>query len=364
MRPQSPLNSPPRLVHYAGSASGDHSARRIKHPGSRNRDSRLCARGGRYGQQNPGSVPRADYRHLQRVKRANFETKRIKHTKNMIRQARMEVGPAPILRFAPPPVRACLFDMDGLLIDSEDLITTCINEILSEYHKPPLSWSIKAQLQGRTLREASKIVLLHTNLPLSEDEYQQKLRQLHQKWFPMARPLPGVVQLLETLSAASEVEIALATSSNSEKFQLKTGHLSDLFSVFPARRRVLGDDARIPPGRHKPAPDIYLLALECVNEDLRREGRREITPEECLVLEDSIQGVEAGRRAGMQVVWCPHPGLLAEVKGQEERVLRGHLGEETERQDHERAAECHDNRWATLLPSLENFDYQMYGIIK
>lgn len=48
-----------------------------------------------------------------------------------------------------PAIRACLFDMDGLLIDSEDLYTLCTNETLRKYGKPDLPWSIKAQLQGR-----------------------------------------------------------------------------------------------------------------------------------------------------------------------------------------------------------------------
>jgi len=48
-----------------------------------------------------------------------------------------------------PPIRACLFDMDGLLIDSEDLYTICTNELLREYGRPDLPWSIKARLQGR-----------------------------------------------------------------------------------------------------------------------------------------------------------------------------------------------------------------------
>ena len=48
-----------------------------------------------------------------------------------------------------PNIRACLFDMDGLLIDSEDIYTFCNNIILHQYGKPSLPWSVKAQLQGR-----------------------------------------------------------------------------------------------------------------------------------------------------------------------------------------------------------------------
>lgn len=48
-----------------------------------------------------------------------------------------------------PPVRAAIFDMDGLLIDSEDLYTEVTNTILNKYGKQNLPWSIKAQLQGK-----------------------------------------------------------------------------------------------------------------------------------------------------------------------------------------------------------------------
>ena len=54
-----------------------------------------------------------------------------------------------------PPIRACLFDMDGLLIDSEDIYTLCTNRVLREFGKPDLPWSVKAQLQGRPAPEVS-----------------------------------------------------------------------------------------------------------------------------------------------------------------------------------------------------------------
>ena len=48
-----------------------------------------------------------------------------------------------------PKVRACLFDMDGLLLDTEDIYTLCNNVILHQCGRPSLPWNIKAQLQGR-----------------------------------------------------------------------------------------------------------------------------------------------------------------------------------------------------------------------
>ena len=48
-----------------------------------------------------------------------------------------------------PPVRACIFDVDGLLINSEDIYTEIYNNILHSYGKPDLPWTVKAKQQSR-----------------------------------------------------------------------------------------------------------------------------------------------------------------------------------------------------------------------
>lgn len=139
---------------------------------------------------------------------------------------------------------------------------------------------------------------------------------------------------------------------------------------------MLGDDPRVPAGRGKPAPDIYLLALKTVNDALAKEGNKDvIKPEECLVLEDAVPGVEAGRRAGMQVVWCPHEGLLKEYKGREKEVLAGLTGSykepevikptpevETPGQKVSGAPGKIDDGFGTLVKTLEDFPYEKFGI--
>ena len=186
--------------------------------------------------------------------------------------------------------------------------------------------------------------------------------------------MPGVAELLADLTA-SGTHIALATSSHAVNFKLKTSHLQPLFSHFAERNRVLGDDIRIPKGKGKPAPDIYLLALKTINDELVAKGQKEITPEECLVFEDSVPGVEAGRRAGMRVVWCPHPELLKIYRGREHEVLAGITGmsrlhNEVEQALDEAGAKGRvvgrpgkiGDGWAELLVSLEEFPYERYGI--
>lgn len=259
---------------------------------------------------------------------------------------------------APPPILACLFDMDGLLIDSEDLYTIVTNTVLRRYNKPDLPWSIKAKMQGRPGPSAGKVFQDWAQLPVGRDEFMAQTVALQKEHFPKTRPLPGVEELTRKLSG-SGVEIALATSSHRGNFDIKTKHLQHLFSVFQPEQRVLGDDPRIPAGRGKPAPDIYLLALQTINAKRRRDGQADIKPAQCLVFEDSVPGVESGRRAGMQVVWCPHPGLLNEYKGREEQVLAGLTGESEDLGS--TPGELGDG-WAVLYETLEDFPYERYGI--
>ncbi|KAI0012462.1 HAD-like protein [Xylariaceae sp. FL0662B] len=287
-----------------------------------------------------------------------------------------------------PPVRACLFDMDGLLLDTEDLYTICINLILDKYGRPSLPWSIKAKLQGRPAPQATALFHEWAKLPIPESQYQSELAALHRQHFPTAKPLDGVEKLLGDLGRTrwwdlkgeggvgngdkeekkkkkqnnkpQRVHIALATSSTSANFSIKTARWTELFSVFESHRRVLGDDPRIGKGRGKPLPDIYFLALKTINDSLDA-GERPIAPEECLVFEDSVPGVEAGRRAGMRVVWCPHPMLKKEYDGREREILAGRMGEAGEVDEHQ-LGEI-DDGWADYFPNLANFPYDKYGMV-
>ncbi|GAP91882.2 putative GS1 protein [Rosellinia necatrix] len=278
-----------------------------------------------------------------------------------------------------PPVRACLFDMDGLLLDTEDIYTRCINVILEKYGRPGLPWSIKARLQGRPGPDANALFHEWAKLPISEAEYLAQFTALQREHFPDAKPLPGVEALLANLDRTRRFEggsgyddddnhhhhhhrvhVALATSSTTANFAVKTERWAELFAVFEPRRRVLGDDPRIGRGRGKPMPDIYLLALRAINDSLPA-GERPVAPDECLVFEDSVPGVESGRRAGMRVVWAPHPMLKREYEGREGDVLAGRTGEAGQVDLHQLGER--DDGWADYYPDLTDFPYEKYGIV-
>ncbi len=156
--------------------------------------------------------------------------------------------------------------------------------------------------------------------------YTTEFHRIQEHESPKAQPLLGVEALLQTLSTSEsggrKIHIALGTSSHGGRFKLKTQHSEDFFGVFLKERRVLDDDKRIPKGRAKPSPEIYLVALKAINDTLD-DGEGKIKPEGCLVFEGGVPGVIAGRRVGMRVIWVPHQGLANQYSGREAEVLAG-----------------------------------------
>ncbi|KAJ8100521.1 HAD-like domain-containing protein [Lipomyces tetrasporus] len=238
-----------------------------------------------------------------------------------------------------PAIRACIFDMDGLLINSEDIYSEVTNSVLKEHGKPSLPWSVKADLQGRPGTEATARLLEWSQLPYSPDELYAIFAQRQQTRWKDTVPMPGAVELLQKLKAA-QVPIALATSSHRGNYLLKTAHLGHLFGLFDDDNMVLGDDPRIPKGRGKPAPDIWLVALATLNAKLPDHVEL-IKPEECLIFEDGIPGVMGAKAAGCQVVWVPHPMILKEFEDTKHEIV---------------------GEWGEVLPSLAVLEFEKYGL--
>ena len=197
--------------------------------------------------------------------------------------------------------------------------------------------------------------------------------------FENSKTLPGVDALLTTLKTRTSpsVLLSLASSAGHHKFALKTSHIPAINNAFddPALR-IFGDDPEMSDSKKKPEPDIFVLALKRLNRAETARGERAIMPEECLVFEDSIAGVEAARRAGMRVIWVPHPGLAEVCKGREMDVLMGRTEEDGHVPDYGVAVQgdaqsisttndqhmMTEDGMADMRSSLEDFPYQAYGI--
>lgn len=266
-----------------------------------------------------------------------------------------------------PTIRACIFDMDGLLINSEDIITLATNQLLGQYGRPVFTRSIRAQLMGVPDSTNSDVFHNWAKLPVSREQFKSELTEQFRLQFPDCKPLPGAETLVAKLSRArnvssgNRIELALASSCQSHSYDIKTSapETKQLLSFFPSDKRILGDDPRVREGRGKPAPDIYLVALQSLNSAMVY-GDKAIMPNECLVFEDSVAGVEAARRAGMRVVWVPHPDVAVEYQERQKSVLAGRTGMFRVGDDWQLGDI--DDGWAESIPSLEHFSYEKYGI--
>ncbi|MBY0274314.1 HAD-IA family hydrolase [Candidatus Binatia bacterium] len=205
-----------------------------------------------------------------------------------------------------PPATHVIYDMDGLLLDTERFYTEVTQEIVGRYGKT-FDWSVKSNMVGRPAIESARYLVATLELPITAEDYLREREGMLEALMPTAEPMPGAVELTRAL-AARGVPQAVATSTGRRLFALKTQRHRDWFALFAAV--VLGDDPRI--GRGKPAPDIFLLAARELAAD----------PASCVVLEDAPSGVAAARAAGMRVIAVPYPGMDAAKLADADVVLR------------------------------------------
>jgi sugar-phosphatase len=186
-----------------------------------------------------------------------------------------------------PAPRALLFDMDGLLIDSEPLWA----EVEADFARARGGEFTAAHAQacvGRGLVHTLEFMSATFGFPVDLARDTEDIVGRFLARTPDLALKRGARALLD--EAAGRVKIALGSSSSRRivAASLQAVGVAASFEVV-----VTGDDV----ARTKPAPDIF---LECA----RQLGVR---PSECVVLEDSLAGAQAGRAAGARVIAVPEP---------------------------------------------------------
>lgn len=198
-----------------------------------------------------------------------------------------------------------IYDLDGLLLGTESLHAQVNRQMASRYGKT-FDNSVKSKIAGRNALDSAQIIVDMLEFPLTAEGYLEERNALIYELYPQAKPLPGAVRLTQHLYQ-HQIPQAVATSSARRPFELKTTHHQEWFALFECI--VRGDDPAINQG--KPAPDTFLIAAQ----------RLETSPEQCLVLEDSLAGMEAALAAGMSVVVVPDHEMDKQLYGQAHQVL-------------------------------------------
>jgi len=184
-------------------------------------------------------------------------------------------------------IEAAIFDLDGLLIHSEE-VWDAVREEYVRAHGRPYTADVQRAMMGMSSTEWSRY--LHETVGIPDEpeainaEVVRRMLAAYRRHLPL---VPGAVEAVERVAA--RFPLALASSSNRPLIDevLALAGLAPYFRATVSSEEV---------GRGKPAPDVYLEAA-------RRLG---VAPEHCAAIEDSRAGIRSAEAAGMRVVAIPN----------------------------------------------------------
>lgn len=185
-------------------------------------------------------------------------------------------------------IKAVLFDMDGLMIDSEPLNFKAWKSVFETYSINLKEDEFNQRYVGISDKEGTEDMVTRYKLSISAAELSQVKRSIYKQFLQTQLvPKPGLINLLINLQK-KEYKTAIGSGSSLEEIQMVVKKLDifHLINTFVSAEEV---------SKGKPAPDIYLEVAK----------RLKVNPNECLVLEDAAPGVKAAKAAGMMCFAIP-----------------------------------------------------------
>ncbi|MGH9398348.1 MAG: HAD family hydrolase [Terriglobia bacterium] len=214
------------------------------------------------------------------------------------------------------PPAAAIFDMDGVLVNSNPFHVQKWIDLLKQRNIPFDTAAVPRQILGMHNDDAFRRYfgssMTHEGMRQLGAELEAQFREMFR---PYAKPLPGLMALLGELRSAG-IPMAVASSA----IRANVEFVVDTLGIRPFfRRLVTGDDVKA----HKPDPEIYLQAAAGLG----------VEPAECVAFEDSFPGIAAVKNAGMRCVAIASTFPLDELrsKTRADMVVPGFEGLSLER---------------------------------
>ncbi|WP_216902774.1 HAD family phosphatase [Synechococcus sp. CCY 9618] len=208
-----------------------------------------------------------------------------------------------------PRPAACLFDLDGLLLDTEPAHAHAWQETARQFGRPLTEAELQALRGRRRLDCAEQVrrwIAAAGGPPLSDEALLAVRQPIAEALLASAPAMPGAEALVRRCLTLG-IPMALATSSSRPAVEIKVAPHAWIALI---SERVHGDDPELSDG--KPAPDPFLLAA-------RRLG---VAPTACWAFEDSLAGVAAARAAGCRVHVLLPPGVSCDAYPGDVHCLR------------------------------------------
>jgi HAD superfamily hydrolase (TIGR01509 family) len=186
-------------------------------------------------------------------------------------------------------LRLVIFDCDGVLVDSESISSRLIAEELTAVGWPMTQAEAQARFLGMAMPDIQQVITARLGT-LPNGWVSQVTTRIVGRMTEQATPMPGIAAVLEQVTALG---LPWRVASNSSRAEMQAK-----FAV-TGLDRLVGDryHSAFDVARGKPAPDVFLAAAAAGG----------VAPAECVVVEDSMVGVTAGRAAGMAVLaYVPH----------------------------------------------------------
>jgi len=191
----------------------------------------------------------------------------------------------------PVPARAVIFDLDGVILDSEHIWEQVMHELFATYGLRFADFDQSSFMGGDNSMQWAAYLRRVGGIPLAEDEILRWVTDRLIGHYTRSLPLvPGAPEAVACLAASYRLGLASSSPREIIAFVLESSGLQRFFTAWTSSDDVL---------RGKPAPDVYQRACGLIGTD----------PACCVAVEDSPVGIRAARSAGLRVIAIPHPAF-------------------------------------------------------